>query len=139
MAHSKPTQNNDSTVAGVDDQVENALETVLSNDVEKDHTDYGRVDKELAKYISGARITISPEKDDELRRKIDRHVLAVMIATYFLQAIDKGTMSFASIMGIRDDTHLSKQDVSNALIRNSPILPSLLTKDHVLYLNSTTG
>ncbi|OAQ63182.1 allantoate permease [Pochonia chlamydosporia 170] len=104
------SQHHDSAAATVDDQVENTMETVLSNDVKKDHTDYDRVDKELAKYISDARITISPEKNEELRRKIDRRILAVMISTYFLQAIDKGTMSFASIMGIRDDTHLSKQD-----------------------------
>lgn len=35
-----------------------------------------------------------------------------MVATYFLQAIDKGTMSFASIMGIRKDTNLVGQDYS---------------------------
>jgi hypothetical protein len=29
-----------------------------------------------------------------------------MILTYFLQALDKGTMSFTSIMGIRDDLGL---------------------------------
>lgn len=94
------------------DEIENNIATVLSNEIEKDHTDYGRVDKELAQYITDARITISPEKNDELRRKIDRRILAVMISTYFLQAIDKGTMSFASIMGIKTDTHLSGQDVS---------------------------
>ncbi|RFU80564.1 allantoate permease [Trichoderma arundinaceum] len=91
-------------------EIENNVRAVLSNEIEKDHTDYERVDKELAKYVTDARITISQEKNDELRRKIDRRVLAVMISTYFLQAIDKGTMSFASIMGIKDDTHLSGQD-----------------------------
>ncbi|KAH0597480.1 hypothetical protein MHUMG1_04858 [Metarhizium humberi] len=99
MAPPKATQNKDGvSTASVDDHAV------------KDQTDYGRVDKELAKYICDARITITPEKNHELRRKIDRRILAVMISTYFLQAIDKGTMSFASIMGIRDDTHLSKQD-----------------------------
>jgi hypothetical protein len=34
-----------------------------------------------------------------------------MIFTYFLQALDKGTMSFASIMGIKKDTHLVGQQV----------------------------
>ncbi|KAK4065862.1 uncharacterized protein Triagg1_8414 [Trichoderma aggressivum f. europaeum] len=92
------------------DEIENNIATILSNEIEKDHTNYGRVDKELAQYITDARITISPEKNDELRRKIDRRILAVMISTYFLQAIDKGTMSFASIMGIKNDTHLSGQD-----------------------------
>jgi hypothetical protein len=109
MAPAKTPNTDDVTV---DNQVEN-LETVASHVDEKDHTDYGRVDKELAKYISDARIEISPEKNDELRRKIDKRILLVMILTYFLQAIDKGTMSFASIMGIRDDTNLSKQDVSH--------------------------
>lgn len=80
--------------------------------MEKDHTNYEKVDKELVKYIADARVTISQEKNAELRRKIDRRILVLMILTYFLQAIDKGTMSFASIMGIKDDTHLSRQDVS---------------------------
>ncbi|KAL7807417.1 major facilitator superfamily domain-containing protein [Trichoderma gracile] len=92
------------------DEIEDNVEAVLSNEIDKDHTDYRRVDKELAQYISEARITISPETNIELRRKIDRRVLTVMISTYFLQAIDKGTMSFASIMGIKNDTHLVKQD-----------------------------
>ncbi|KAM0249681.1 hypothetical protein ACHAQJ_008942 [Trichoderma viride] len=91
-------------------EIENNVEAVLSNEIEKDCTDYEQVDEELSKYIAGARIAISQEKNDELRRKIDRRVLVVMILTYFLQAIDKGTMSFASIMGIKDDTNLSGQD-----------------------------
>jgi len=49
-------------------------------------------------------------------------VLAIMIATYFLQAIDKGTMSFASIMGIREDTNLTGQDVRfPSMLRLSPV------------------
>lgn len=35
-----------------------------------------------------------------------------MIITYFLQAIDKGTLSFASIMGIRLDTNLQGPEYS---------------------------
>ncbi|RMZ21634.1 hypothetical protein D0859_14358 [Hortaea werneckii] len=34
------------------------------------------------------------------------------IVTYFLQALDKGTMSFTSIMGIREDTNLQGQEYS---------------------------
>lgn len=83
------------------DEVEDVL-------AKADHQDYGKMDKELAQYVSDARIKISPEKNQELRRKIDRRVLVVMICTYFLQAIDKGTLSFASIMGIREDTGLLK-------------------------------
>jgi hypothetical protein len=45
---------------------------------------------------------------------IDKRVLVIMIATYFIQAIDKGTLSFASIMGIIPDTKLVGQQVSES-------------------------
>ena len=73
---------------------------------------FGEIDKELAKYVAGERMTISKERVDELRKKIDRRVLVVMILTYFLQAIDKGTISFASIMGLPADTGMVNEDGS---------------------------
>lgn len=96
------------------DDVGKAERAMSADEVElaKNHQNYGEVDGELAKYVSDARIDISPAKNDELRRKIDRRILSVMICTYFLQAIDKGTLSFASIMGIVDDTHLVGQEYS---------------------------
>ncbi|KAI0143477.1 major facilitator superfamily domain-containing protein [Xylariaceae sp. FL1272] len=72
----------------------------------KDQTNYDKVDKEIAAYASQGRIVISPEENTRLRRMIDRRVLVVMICTYFLQAIDKGTLSFSSIMGLPKDTGL---------------------------------
>ncbi|KAH6613685.1 general substrate transporter [Chaetomium sp. MPI-SDFR-AT-0129] len=79
-------------------------------ELEKSRPDYGKVDKELAQYVSDRRVEISPEEDTRLRKLIDKRILAVMITTYFLQAIDKGTMSFASIMGIIEDNDLQKQE-----------------------------
>jgi hypothetical protein len=73
---------------------------------------FAKVDKELANYISEGHIEISEEENTRLRRLVDKRILLVMITTYFLQAIDKGTMSFASIMGIVEDTKLVGQDVS---------------------------
>lgn len=95
--------------------------------MDKDNTQrYGEIDKELAKYVAGEAVAIPKERSDELRKKIDRRVLIVMILTYFLQAIDKGTISFASIMGLPDDTGMVdangdlKQEVS---IRACPSRP----------------
>ncbi|EFX03197.1 allantoate permease [Grosmannia clavigera kw1407] len=79
---------------------------------DKGGMDRSKVDRELAQYVSDVRVHVTEEKNAELRRKIDRRVLVVMIATYFLQAIDKGTMSFASIMGIVKDAHLRGQEYS---------------------------
>jgi hypothetical protein len=76
----------------------------------KDHTNFTQVDGEVAKYTSEVRVVIDAATNKRLRKLIDR-VLAVMIFTYFLQALDKGTLSFASIMGIQKDAHLVGQQV----------------------------
>ncbi|OCL04199.1 MFS transporter [Glonium stellatum] len=89
------------------------IERVMSpEELEKDHMNYDRVDKELAKYANAARIDISEEENKRLKRLIDKRVLPIMIFTYFLQALDKGTLSFASIMGIKTDAHLVGQQYS---------------------------
>lgn len=80
--------------------------------VGKDHTDFSQVDGEVAKYTSEVRVIIDEGTNKRLRKLIDRRVLAIMIFTYFLQALDKGTLSFASIMGIQKYTHLVGQQAS---------------------------
>ncbi|KAF2876868.1 MFS transporter [Massariosphaeria phaeospora] len=80
------------------------MERVLSVGDEKgDRMNYDRVDGELAKYANAVAVDITPDENKRLKTLINRRVLPVMIITYFLQALDKGTMSFTSIMGIRDD------------------------------------
>lgn len=98
----------------------------VSVDLDKPTHHSERVDKEVAAYASDVRIEISPERNLELRRKIDRRVLLVMVLTYFLQAIDKGTLSFASIMGITTDTGMVNADgsVSQQVSSCRPLLIS---------------
>ncbi|EXJ66577.1 uncharacterized protein A1O5_10247 [Cladophialophora psammophila CBS 110553] len=90
------------------------IERVVSggSDLQKDFIDYDRIDKDVAKYANATRVEISEKENRRLRRMIDRRILAVMVPTYFLQALDKGTMSFASIMGIREDLNLHAQQYS---------------------------
>lgn len=78
-----------------------------------DQVRYDRVDKELAQYINNEAMEVSDAENSRLRRMIDKRVLVIMITTYFIQAIDKGTLSFASIMGIIPDTGLHGQQVSD--------------------------
>ncbi|KAH6646025.1 major facilitator superfamily transporter [Truncatella angustata] len=75
-------------------------------------TNYNNVDKELAQYAGQGTVEISESENRRLRRMIDRRVLVIMITVYFLQAIDKGTMTFASIMGIQNDAGLVGQEYS---------------------------
>lgn len=88
------------------------VERVMSREEDlKDHMDLNRVDSEVAKYTSNVREDVSEEESARLLKLIDRRVLVIMILTYFLQAIDKGTLSFASIMGLQEDLHLVDQEV----------------------------
>jgi hypothetical protein len=66
-----------------------AIERVQSGteEFEKDHADYNRVDNEIAKYAEGTGIDMSRDESNRLRRMIDRRVLVVMILTYFLQVM----------------------------------------------------
>ncbi|RDL38852.1 MFS general substrate transporter [Venustampulla echinocandica] len=79
-----------------------------NDDLIKEHMNYDRVDAEVAKYASTTAVVISPEENKRLKMMVDKRVLSIMIFTYFLQAIDKGTMSFTIIMGVKQDAHISE-------------------------------
>ncbi|KFY91695.1 hypothetical protein V500_04514 [Pseudogymnoascus sp. VKM F-4518 (FW-2643)] len=69
-------------------------------------------DQETATYV-GENITfVDEETSKELFWTVNKRILACMLGTYFCQSLDKGTLGFASIMGIQDDAHLVGQDYS---------------------------
>lgn len=87
-----------------------------SLDIQKLKSIDERVDHEVAEYAGTTRIEIDTATNSRLKRMIDRRVLSVMIVTYFLQALDKGTISFVSIMGFNDDNNLVEQQVRFTLV-----------------------
>lgn len=92
------------------------VERTMSGEDEKiDCVNYDRIDDEVAKYADATAVYISPEENARLKKMIDRRVLPIMVITYFLQSLDKGTMSATSIMGIREDIPVlqSNQTVSD--------------------------
>ncbi|TRM68252.1 major facilitator superfamily domain-containing protein [Schizophyllum amplum] len=74
------------------------------------------IDAEVAEFFAAQQSQGPIEIDDatnrRLRSMIHKRVLVVMVVTYFAQTLDKGTINFASIMGIVDDTHLVGQQYS---------------------------
>ncbi|RSL82326.1 hypothetical protein CEP51_005231 [Fusarium floridanum] len=88
------------------------LEMVISPSIAKDKLADDRIDREVAEYAGAERIDIDEATDKRLKRMIDRRVLSVMIVTYFLQALDKGTISFVSIMDFNEDNNLVGQQFS---------------------------
>jgi hypothetical protein len=58
------------------------------------------------------RIRISPETNPRIPRRIDIALLPLMLIVYFLHALDKATLSYASIFGLIDDTGLEGDQFS---------------------------
>jgi hypothetical protein len=94
------------------DTLDNVERVLSPEEQQKNHVNYERLDPEVAKYASATAVTISDSENKRLKRMIDKRILTIMVFTYFLQALDKGTMSFASIMHIREDLHLHGQQYS---------------------------
>lgn len=61
----------------------------------------------------GSAILEDPVLLRRLVRKIDVTIAPLLAAVYFLQFLDKTTLSYTAVMGIREDTHLKGQDYSD--------------------------
>lgn len=56
--------------------------------------------------------SISPQEDKRVQRKIDRVVMSMTAAVYFMQYLDKRGLAFAAIFGMREDLNLQGQEYS---------------------------
>jgi ACS family allantoate permease-like MFS transporter len=61
----------------------------------------------------GTAILEDPVQLKKLVRKIDLTIAPLLAAVYFLQYLDKTTLSYTAVMGIRKDAHLVGQDYSS--------------------------
>lgn len=57
-------------------------------------------------------VIVTPEENARILRKIDLTILPIMLSVYFLQGLDKTTLSYASVFGLVQDAHLVGQDYS---------------------------
>ena len=62
---------------------------------------------------AGTAILEDPVQLKRLVKKIDFTIAPLLAAVYFLQFLDKTTLSYTAVMGIRTDTHLKGQDYSD--------------------------
>jgi len=52
-------------------------------------------------------IEFTEEEEVNLLKKIDWHILPLLCWVYLIQFAEKTTLNYASLMGIREDTHLN--------------------------------
>ncbi|KAI0010216.1 MFS general substrate transporter [Xylariaceae sp. FL0662B] len=53
---------------------------------------------------------LDPHEARQVRRKIDWHILPLLMGTYMLQYLDKSSINFASVFGLREGTNLHGQE-----------------------------
>ncbi|ANB11966.1 Thi73p [Sugiyamaella lignohabitans] len=58
-------------------------------------------------------VHISDEDDKRLLRKIDLHILPIMLFGYMLQQLDKSSLSYTSVFGLAKDANLKGNEYSN--------------------------
>lgn len=92
-----------------DSNVENI---VSSNDGYKYPKQYKGADKALVLLDEHGPVTLTSENNKQVLRKIDWHLLPFMLMAYFLQQLDKSTLSYSSVFGIVTDAHLHGKEYS---------------------------
>ncbi|KAF2015166.1 MFS general substrate transporter [Aaosphaeria arxii CBS 175.79] len=82
----------------------NTVETAES--VHKPTVNVKGKDKAAELLNSNERITVTPEENKRVLRKIDLVILPILLSVYFLQSLDKTTLSYASVFGLIEDANL---------------------------------
>lgn len=65
------------------------------------HADRNDADEALKIFAEGEVITLTPEEEKRLLRKIDWNLMPLLCLVYGLNYLDKTTLSYASIMGLK--------------------------------------
>ncbi|CAN9252279.1 unnamed protein product [Alternaria sp. RS040] len=63
-------------------------------------------DKAAALLASNERIVVTSAENKRVLKKIDLVILPILLSVYFLQSLDKTTLSYASVFGLIEDANL---------------------------------
>jgi hypothetical protein len=61
-------------------------------------------------YKSGDVRDVDPREARRVLRKIEFHIMPLLMGTYMLQYLDKSSINFAAVFGLEEGTHLTGQD-----------------------------
>jgi hypothetical protein len=70
------------------------------------NTDGKHKDKAAELLGSSERIVVTSAENKKVLRKIDLVILPIILSVYFLQSLDKTTLSYASVFGLIEDANL---------------------------------
>ncbi|KAL4772868.1 major facilitator superfamily domain-containing protein [Aspergillus nidulans var. acristatus] len=97
------------------------------------HLPDGRKDRalELIEDIGHSTI-LTPENNKRVLRRIDLRLLPILLGIYFLQQLDKSTLSYGSVFGLIEDANLHGQQYS--WLGSSIYLVQLVAQPAIAYI-----
>lgn len=85
---------------------------VQAETIEAVHDDVGRDSvPEFGKDV-GQAITVTPEENKRILRKIDLAILPIILIIYCLQSLDKSSLSYAAVFKLQEHTNLVGKEFS---------------------------
>ena len=79
-------------------------------------------------YKASRDLETDPAEVKRVLRKVDYRIVPLLVITYMLQYLDKNSINFASVYGLKDGTHLEGQDyawLGSYLLSSSRPAPNL--------------
>jgi hypothetical protein len=98
-----PKHQQDEHVESIEAEAEQSTKSALASQ------DVSGVKKDDALQLiedMGYSTILTPENNKKVLRKIDLRLLPILLAIYFLQQLDKSTLSYASVFGLIEKAHL---------------------------------
>jgi hypothetical protein len=86
----------------IDVIAEDAIKPTSSKDLDETYDVYRQQDAR----------EVDPDEAKRVLRKIDLHIMPLLMGTYMLQYLDKASINFASVFGLIEDNHLSGNQYS---------------------------
>ncbi len=86
---------------------------------------------ELIEDLGGSTI-LTPENNKRVLRRIDLRLLPILLGIYFLQQLDKSTLSYGSVFGLIEDANLVGQEYS--WLGSSIYLVQLVAQPAIAYI-----
>ena len=98
----------DSHAEGKDDLASIPTHEVVYNNTVRAKVRKSTAVDEAAKVLArtSERVDLTPEEDRRILRKIDRYVLPAMLLVYFLQQLDKSSLSYTAVFDIVGQANL---------------------------------
>ncbi|KAH8719258.1 major facilitator superfamily domain-containing protein [Phaeosphaeriaceae sp. PMI808] len=90
-------------------------------------------DKAAELLAANDRIVVSSEENKKVLRKIDLVILPILLSVYFLQSLDKTTLSYASVFGLIQDAKLNPNSQQFSWLGSIVYIAQLVMQPLVAY------